>query len=84
MGITLEEWTEWKLQPVTVEFFKAIENRVEGIKDDWANGHFTVESVEGTKQLNAKALGNVEILLALLETSYEGVVEDAADARYNK
>lgn len=84
MGITLEEWKEWKQHPVTSEFFKAMSNRVEDIKTQWANGHFTAESVEGTKQLNANALGKVDILLDLMETSYEGIVEEAADVKFNK
>jgi len=84
MGITLEEWTEWKLHPVTIEFFHSVKARIEDKKDSWANGNFTAESLDGSMQKNSEAIGAVLALTDLLETSYEGVVEEVADAKFNK
>lgn len=84
MGITLDEWKEWKQHEVTKEFFDSIKARIEEKKEDWANGNFTTESSDGTVQKNAAAVGAVAALSDLLETSYEGVVEEVADAKFNK
>lgn len=84
MAITLDEWKEWKLHPVTIEFFSSVKARIEDKKDQWANGNFTEETIDGTSQRNAEAIGAVVALSDLLETSYEGVIEEVADAKYNK
>lgn len=42
----------------------------------WAEGCFTRESVEGTAQLNANALGRAEVLSRLIDLEWETLVED--------
>lgn len=84
MGITLDEWKEWKLHPVTHEFFNSVKARIEEKKSDWANGAFTGESLDASMQKNAEAIGAVIALADLLETSYESVLEEVADAKFNK
>lgn len=75
------EWDEWLLHPVTQEFRKAIKGRIQELKDQWANGAFSTESLDGTKQLNAEAIGKVQMLQDLLEATYESVTEDNANGK---
>ena len=43
--------------------------------EQWSQGQFTSESTEGTAQMNAKALGAVQLIEELLETDYERISE---------
>ena len=78
-----EEWDEWLQHPVTIEFRKAMQTRLDELKNDWANGGYTTETVDGTAQLNARSLGKAQMLSDLLEATYEGVTEDAANVKHS-
>lgn len=70
---TLVEWQEWKRNPTTIEFFASLQALRESIKEDWVSGMYTAATSDGTVQLNAKALGQVQIIDRIMETSFEDV-----------
>lgn len=51
------------------------EAEYESLKEEWAQGDFTKESVEATIQINAKKLGQTEELWSLLR-DIESLGED--------
>lgn len=53
---------EWKSLPQTEAFFRHLKGLRQDLLEAWSDGTFTAESVEGTAQLNAKALGYVEMI----------------------
>lgn len=75
------EYEDWLTHPVTKEFFQLLKAKREDIKERWAMGAFTDETLDGTKQLNAEAIGWVYMLDQILEMNYEGLVEELADAK---
>ena len=62
-----QEVAEWKQHKVTKHLVKELEDTLEGVKEEWANGGFTLESESGTLQLNSRALGNIKALGQLLD-----------------
>lgn len=70
MILTEEEVLEWKSHQVTKEWFKYLKRLREDMKDAWSNGVFTGESSEATAQLNANALGKIQMLADLLESDF--------------
>jgi hypothetical protein len=76
-----DDFQEWLLHPVTVEFRKAIVNRREELKEDLSEGTFTTETVDGTAQQTAKAIGQIQILKDILDATYQSVTEDAANGK---
>lgn len=78
-----DDWDEWLLHPVTVEFRKAMKHIREDIKEQMANGNYSTETVDGTAQLYAEAVGKAMQLDDLLNASYEGVTEDAASSKHS-
>lgn len=72
--MTQKEFQEWKGLPQTEAFFGYISRKRSELIEGWARGAFTHDSIEGTAQLNAKALGSVEILDGILS-----VDEDSFD-----
>ena len=74
-----EEWDEWLLHPVTVEFRKAMRNIREDIKENMVSGAYSTETVDGTAQLYSQAVGAAQQIEDLLNASYEGMTEDAAN-----
>lgn len=70
MILTDEEVLEWKSHQVTKEWFKYLKRLREDMKDAWSNGVFTGESSEATAQLNANALGKIQMLADLLESDF--------------
>lgn len=58
---------EWRAHPVTQKLFQFLRARKEGLKEQWASGRFTDVQRYGSAILNAKAIGQVELLDRLLE-----------------
>lgn len=73
--MTLQEWTEWRLQSQTSEFFKFLKNLREYTKEEWAASAFTGSTSEETLQRNAAALGAIHVLNRLIEVEYEQIEE---------
>ena len=65
-----EEVLEWKTHQVTKEWFKYLRGLREDMKEAWSNGVFTGESSEATAQMNAQALGKIQMLADLLESDF--------------
>jgi hypothetical protein len=61
--------------------FQFLKSLRELAKEEWANGAFTDNSVDGTAQLNAEVIGKVRLLQDLLEVSYEWVTEELSNGR---
>lgn len=47
----------WLELPETRVLLKDLETRIQDIKDQWLSGAFTQESIDGTAQKNAEAIG---------------------------
>jgi hypothetical protein len=62
-----EELLEWQKHPVTIEFFKDLQQMKGDLMEAWSNGAFTGKDIEETSQLNSRALGKVQQLADLLE-----------------
>lgn len=58
---------EWKAHPVTRKLFGFVRGQQEALKNQWASGRFTELQRYGTAMLNAKAIGQMELLERLLE-----------------
>lgn len=76
-----EEWREWKLHPVTVEWFKFLASEKSKVKEEWANSIFVGDSIDLTIQRNAHALGQIDMLKRLEEATVEEIEEDMYDNR---
>jgi hypothetical protein len=57
--------------PVTVALNRYLRGKKQEFLEAWGDGRFTAESDAGTLQLNANALGQVEILNRLLDLQPE-------------
>lgn len=58
---------EWARHPGTQIILAYLEASYETIKESWANGAFTQESMEATCQKNAEQIGKVDGILELVE-----------------
>lgn len=73
------EFLDWRTNRTTKYLIALKEAEYNSIKEEWAQGDFTRESVEATNQLNAKKLGQAEELWALIrdiETLGEDIEEE--------
>ena len=81
--MTPEEVRGWREQSVGRYFEELLKQKMEDLKDDWANGDFTGQTPEETIQLNSEALGKVwqiaDILLTLEEMSNEPNTDDTEE-----
>lgn len=78
--VTMEEWAEHQKTPAHKLYKKYLNKLREDIKEEWAMGHYTRVEADGTIQLNAKHIGMVELLSALIEeTTYEEVIGTLAN-----
>ena len=82
MTILDRDRKEWAHHPVTLEFLSHLKAVRQGTMESWARGNLTRESVDGTVQVNAEAIGGVSTLTQTielieewksLETGLEGV-----------
>jgi hypothetical protein len=65
--LILEQYDDWLSHPVTVRLNQYLRAKKQEFLEAWGDGRFTAESDTGTLQLNANALGQVEILTRLLD-----------------
>lgn len=65
------EWDEWRSHPVTQEFFRYLKKLREEVKEEWANSTYVGAYDGETIQRNAAAIGQVNLLQALIETRQE-------------
>lgn len=71
--MTLQEWSEWKHLPQTIEWFKYLRNLREVVKEEWTQAMYVSELSDETLQRNAAALGEVNLLKELIESTYEEI-----------
>ena len=71
---TETEFLEWLQNPVTQRFREILRDRKESLKESWAGGAFTDLSQYGTAILNAKAIGNCEMLDLMINVEYEELI----------
>lgn len=58
---------EWVESDHTRQLVEDLKDTIETIKESWAAGEYTGGNADQTIQLNAKALGSLEICESLLE-----------------
>lgn len=71
--VTEEEWSSWVGHPTTKIFRELLQKRLKERKDDWIAGRFP------TTDGNAKAIGECQVLNAILVLSAEDVNEGMND-----
>ena len=59
---TKEEHRNWADHPITQAFLLYLVNEFEANKQRWSEGFYTEETVDGTAQKNAKAIGKQEAI----------------------
>ena len=70
---TEEEFKGWLTDPVTEAVFKHLPRaKVQELQDMWANGNFTMETIEASALKNAEVIGELNAwrTLAALDYSY--------------
>lgn len=61
----------WLSHPVTREVLRALRQRREELKESWARGSFTLESIEASALKNAEKIGEVNQLSDFIEMDYQ-------------
>lgn len=61
------EFQQWLKHPATEALISNLKEQIQFLKDGWAEGAFTTETVDGTVQTNAKNIGQIQCALTLLE-----------------
>lgn len=64
----------WFEMPETKALIKDLETRIQDIKDQWAEGNFTRDTVDGTSQKNAEAIGFISGIVDAIDFIKEGVI----------
>lgn len=70
------QWRNWLNQEETQTFFNDLDAMRGEILGAWASGSFTESSADATAQLNAKALGQIQMLDAILDIRTERMEQD--------
>lgn len=71
--VTEEEWSSWKEHPTTKTFRALLRKRLGERMEDWLTGQFI------TPERNAKAIGECQVLKAILELSVEDINTGMSD-----
>jgi hypothetical protein len=77
--VTEEMLADWVQHPVTDEILRALKVRRQSLHNRWERGDFTYPTSEAMALLNAKALGQLEEIVWLLEIDLDklkGELED--------
>jgi len=75
MAINQSEYEQWRASPATKAFFALARSWENQIKDEWGMGHYTGESEAATIQMNAEAIGKLQVIRALFDIAYEDILE---------
>ncbi len=62
-----ERFDDWSQDPTTQALRRFLASELASLKDQWANGAFTADSVERLALLQANAIGQCEVLQRLLD-----------------
>jgi len=71
--VTEEEWAAWKDIPTTRTFRALLRKRLEERKADWVSGQFP------TPERNAKAIGETQVLQAMLDLTADDINQGMSD-----
>lgn len=66
------EFQQWLNHPATEALLSNLKEQIQFMKDNWAEGSFTSETVDGSVQTNAKYIGQVQTAMTLLEGIQSG------------
>lgn len=58
---------EWKQHEMTREYAQRLKDAIIEAQENWSNGYYTHETVEGTVQKNAEVLGFIAGIRAAIE-----------------
>ena len=67
-GLTQELCADWLLHPVTLAFRRHLQEQLESLREHWSRGHFSSPRVDESAMLNANAIGQSEVLIAILDS----------------
>jgi len=79
VDLNKEEFLGWLLHPATKALQAALQQWKVDLQEQWAAGVFTDLSQFGTAILNAKAIGNVEMIERVLALDYEQLEAEIND-----
>lgn len=65
--LTQERFDDWLQHPTTGALKRFLAEELASLKNQWANGAFTADSVERLALLQANAIGQCEVLQKLLD-----------------
>ena len=77
--LSQEMFADWKEHPVTEALLEAVKLKRQRLHERWEAGQFTDQGQFGTAILNAKAIGQCEEILFLLELDVETLNMELAD-----
>lgn len=75
--ITEQEWADWKMHPVTVQYHKRLEHFLEDLKQQWVSGNFTSSTVDETAQMNSSNIGKAQMITDILGLDFETLTGDS-------
>lgn len=79
--LSQEEWQEWKKQPMTEEWFRALKLLEREIKNNWSNSLFVGDTEYETLARNSNAIGRIQVLKLLQEMNAEDIKEVIDDSK---
>ena len=77
--LTEQEWEEWQAHPGTLVLRNVLLSWKEQVKEQWAAGAFTDMSQFGTAIVNAKAIGEVQMIDQIIGLEYDRILAEVAD-----
>lgn len=70
-GISKEEFSLWKIHPVTIALFKELRETRAQLEDALSSGETLTGTAGDTAERTARMVGNIEGINMLLETYFE-------------
>ena len=70
--MTKEDFEEWSNMPLTKEFFQYLKDYRDELMEAWADGYYTLDTIEASTLKNIEALAKAQCYKDLyeLETDY--------------
>ena len=75
-----DEFRDWRQHPFTQRFFQFLSLRREQNKEDWAKGMHEGENLQDWALKNAKALGGVAVIDALIDLEMSDILQSEKEA----
>ena len=71
-----QRFEDWSMHPGTVALRRLLRAELSNLKDRWASGGFTADTVEASALLSANAVGQCEIIQVLLDLTPEQLFQE--------